>query len=127
MRAGFKVDRVEDSDGTHVFTQVNIVADAIFFPGAGLHACFYLDVEPDHCVFVPGAWPETLNLGAIGRRGCELIDHPVFAPGTVAGEAIVVGARNADVLVSQHGYDDSWRDTQVLVFDRNIVPIPEQA
>lgn len=123
MSAGFNVDRVEDSDGTHIFTQVDIVADTICFPGEGLHACFYLDVEPEHCVFFPGAWPETVNVGALGKRGCELIDHPVFAPGTIAGEAIVVEARNADALVNQHAYDESWRNTQVLVFDRAIVPV----
>lgn len=127
MSARYKIDRVENATGVHVYSEVELVSDALLFPGEGMHVCFYLEVKPEHVVFLDGAWPEALNAAVIGKRGCEVIDHPVFAGGTVAGEAVVVQARSADELVEQHGYDDSWKNMQVLAFDRPIVPIEREA
>lgn len=127
MSVPYTIDRIEDHDGCHVATNVWVEGDAVLsFLGPGMHACFYLNVEPDHTLLIDGKWPEALNVAAIDRRGCELIGHPVFAPGTVAGDAIVVDARNAYVLVNEYFYDDSWRNTQVLVFDRPVVPLPSR-
>ena len=33
--------------------------------------------------------PETLLVAAVGRPMCQLIEHPLFAPGTAGGDAAV--------------------------------------
>lgn len=70
--------------------------------------------------------PEIALAGLVGSKGCDLVDHPVFAAGTRLGDATIVHMSNINLTIDvDHdncgNIECTMRET-VVVFDRSVRP-----